>query len=102
MSPPAGWRRYVRLWRRDPADEIDDELGFHLEMRTQEYLAAGLTRAALQPRQGQELTDQRVEPIAFRYVKPDHIFLDRNLFPGPRITSIAALQQRFTSPRQFQ
>jgi predicted permease len=38
----AGWRRYVRLWRRNPADEIDDELAFHLEMRTQEYLAAGL------------------------------------------------------------
>jgi predicted permease len=38
----AGWRRYVRLWRRNPADEIDDELAFHLEMRTQEYLGAGL------------------------------------------------------------
>jgi len=38
----AGWRRYVRLWRRNPADEIDDELAFHLEMRTEEYLAAGL------------------------------------------------------------
>ena len=37
-----GWRRYVQLWRRNPADEIDDELAFHLEMRTQEYLAAGL------------------------------------------------------------
>lgn len=38
----AGWRRYVRLWRRTPADEIDDELAFHLQMRTDEYLAAGL------------------------------------------------------------
>jgi len=26
--------------------------------------------------------DQRVEPIAFLHVEPDHVFLDGDLFPG--------------------
>ena len=43
MSRPAeGWRRYARLWRRPAGDEIDEELAFHLQMRTEEYVAAGL------------------------------------------------------------
>ena len=35
------------------------------------------------------LADQLVELIAFLRVKPDHVFLDRNLFPRHQITSIA-------------
>jgi putative ABC transport system permease protein len=41
--PAEGWRRYVRLWRRPADDEIDDELAFHLQMRTEEYAAAGMS-----------------------------------------------------------
>jgi putative ABC transport system permease protein len=43
----SGWRRYLRFWQRD-AEEINDELGFHLEMRTEEYLATGMSRADAQ------------------------------------------------------
>ncbi|HEX3235983.1 MAG TPA: ABC transporter permease [Gemmatimonadales bacterium] len=38
------WRRYARFWRRD-AEEVDDELEFHLDMRTEEYVAAGMSPA---------------------------------------------------------
>ena len=37
------WRRYLRLWGRDLDADVDDELRFHVEMREQEYLAAGMT-----------------------------------------------------------
>ena len=43
--PEGGWRRYVCLWGRDPGEDVDDELSFHLQMRTEEYLAAGMTPA---------------------------------------------------------
>jgi len=38
----SGWRRYRRFWHRDSA-EIADELGFHLDMRTEEYIGAGMS-----------------------------------------------------------
>ena len=42
------------------------------------------------------LQNQLVESIAFLRVEPDHVFLDGNLFPGHKITSIAALpRQKF-------
>jgi hypothetical protein len=34
--------RYLRRLRRNPAAEMDDEIGFHLEMRIQDNLAAGM------------------------------------------------------------
>ena len=40
--------------------------------------------------------DQLVEPIALLRVEPDHVFLDGNLFPATRFTSVAAL------PREIQ
>src|SRR5690606_6711879 len=41
MAETPRWRRYLRLWGPDPDADIEDELRFHLEMREQEYLAAG-------------------------------------------------------------
>jgi predicted permease len=35
------WRRLRRLFGADPAREVDDEIAFHLEMRTGERIAAG-------------------------------------------------------------
>ncbi|MGE5816213.1 MAG: ADOP family duplicated permease, partial [Acidobacteriota bacterium] len=32
-----------RIWRPDVENEVDDELGFHLEMRTREYVGRGMT-----------------------------------------------------------
>ncbi|HMC56836.1 MAG TPA: ABC transporter permease [Gemmatimonadaceae bacterium] len=42
MAGPT-WRRYVRFWRTDVTADVADELGFHLESRIQEYLAAGMS-----------------------------------------------------------
>jgi putative ABC transport system permease protein len=46
LSPPPKWRRYLRFWRSDVAGDVDDELRFHLEARTEELVARGLSRDA--------------------------------------------------------
>src|SRR5438477_11481670 len=40
------WRRYRRLLRSDVAADVDEELQFHLEMRSREYEARGLAPEA--------------------------------------------------------
>ena len=37
------WRRYLRFFGPDVSADVDEELGFHLEMREQSYLARGLS-----------------------------------------------------------
>ncbi len=40
-SPPPAWRRYLRFWGSRVDEDIDDELAFHLEMRTHDLMARG-------------------------------------------------------------
>ena len=42
-KPPA-WRRYLRFWGSNIAEDVDDELDFHIEMRTREYIASVMSR----------------------------------------------------------
>ena len=39
------WRRYMSLWGPRVADDVDDELRFHIEMRIADYVARGMTEA---------------------------------------------------------
>jgi predicted permease len=53
MDRPPGWRRFLRVKERDVESEIDDELRFHLDMRTEEQVRQGVPepdarRAALE------------------------------------------------------
>jgi putative ABC transport system permease protein len=41
-----GWRRYLRFWGARVDADVDDELAFHVEMRTEDYLARGLDPVA--------------------------------------------------------
>jgi predicted permease len=45
MHDEPRWRRYLRFWRRNVADDVDEELAFHFEQRVGEFMAAGATRA---------------------------------------------------------
>src|SRR6476661_6639755 len=38
------FRRYLRFWRADPRGDVDDELAFHLAMRTEEFQQGGMER----------------------------------------------------------
>jgi putative ABC transport system permease protein len=64
--PPHRWRRLFRRARPDVPADVDDELGFHLEMRTEHNRALGMTdeeaRARAEPRLG-DLTTVRSELI---------------------------------------
>jgi len=42
MKQPA-WRRYLGFWGNEARSDADEELRFHIESRTQEFVAAGLT-----------------------------------------------------------
>ena len=39
---PPGWRRWIRVIRRDPMEEADEELRYHLEMRVEDYKRKGM------------------------------------------------------------
>src|SRR5262249_12620077 len=44
MTPrPPTWRRYVRFWGANVADDVDAELQFHIDMRVAEYVARGMS-----------------------------------------------------------
>ncbi|HZI41679.1 MAG TPA: ABC transporter permease, partial [Gemmatimonadaceae bacterium] len=51
------WRRYLRFWRANVAADVDDELAFHVEARTQELCDAGLDRATARARAVREFGD---------------------------------------------
>jgi predicted permease len=42
MREGSSWRRWARVFRRDPAEEFDDELHFHMEQRVRDYMARGM------------------------------------------------------------
>ena len=39
----SAWDRYLAFFRRDPRADAGDEVRFHIEMRTRDYLARGMT-----------------------------------------------------------
>src|SRR4051812_17193423 len=45
MSREPMFRRYLRFWRADPRCDVDDELDFHLAMRTEDFQHDGMSRA---------------------------------------------------------
>jgi predicted permease len=54
MKKTPAWRRYVTFWRPNIADDVDDELRFHIEMRVNEYIARGMS-----PPDARRLAEQR-------------------------------------------
>jgi predicted permease len=45
MSNTPRWRQYLRFARPNVPADVDEELGFHLEMRIAEYMRQGMSRA---------------------------------------------------------
>ena len=41
MTPNPMWRRYARFFGADPVADVDDELRFHLDTKTEELIAGG-------------------------------------------------------------
>jgi putative ABC transport system permease protein len=103
-----GWRRYVRIFRADPRTETDDELSFHLEMRTRDYEQRGASeaeaRAAAAARLGnvdairsecaridEQAVRERRRRQTFSEVRQDLGFGARTLARVPAFTAMAVL-----------
>ena len=56
MHQHRGPWRHLRsiVWRKSVEDEVDSELSFHLEMRTRELMARGLSRDQARARGARE------------------------------------------------
>lgn len=57
-SKSPAWRRYLRFWGSNVRDDVDDELQFHVEMRTTEYIARGMS-----PDEARRLAAQRLGDV---------------------------------------
>ena len=69
MTTTPIWRRYARLFGPDPAADVKEELGFHLDAKTDELIQQGWTPEAA--RKDQAETDQ---PDGSHLMDiPDHI-----------------------------
>jgi predicted permease len=108
MTRIPAWRRYLRFWRPNIAEDVDDEIRFHTEMRVREYLARGMSeddaRRAVRDRLG-DVEAARVECIELGKVRETHArnadFLDglradvryalRSLGRAPGWTAVALL-----------
>ena len=108
MTRIPAWRRYLRFWRPNIAEDVDDELRFHTEMRVREYVARGMSeddaRHAVHNRLG-DVDAARAECIELGKVRETHArnadFLDglradvryalRSLGRAPGWTSVALL-----------
>jgi predicted permease len=75
MTQTPTWRRYLRFWRANVAEDVEDELRFHTEMRVAEYIARGMTedeaRRAVAARLG-DVGAARAECIALGEVRERH------------------------------
>ena len=108
MTRIPAWRRYLRFWRQNIAEDVDDELRFHTEMRVREYVARGMSEAdarhAVRHRLG-DVDAARVECIELGKVRETHArnadFIDglrsdvryalRSLGRAPGWTAVALL-----------
>ena len=60
-------RRYLRFWRPSAQGDVDDELAFHIDMRSRDYMARGLSEPAARREAARRLGDlaaARAECIA--------------------------------------
>ncbi len=54
------WRRYIRFWGKDVDADIDDELRYHIEMRTRDFIERGLSSDAARDAAVALFGDERV------------------------------------------
>ena len=71
MPRPPAWRRYLRFWGPNVPADVDDELRFHFEMRTDELRTRGLSADAARLQAEREFGDvgwvrDRLESIDHR------------------------------------
>jgi predicted permease len=98
------WHRYLRFWRPNVAADVDAELTFHVDARTQELCDAGLEPGAARAQALREFGDLDRARSALRSLDERYAAMERRglptvnlklafraLFKTPLVTSIAVL-----------
>src|SRR5262249_6970144 len=98
------WHRYLRFWRANIAADVDTELTFHVDARTQELRDAGVEPAAARAQALREFGDLDRARSTLRSMDEGHAAMKRRrlptinlklavraLFKTPLVTSIAVL-----------
>lgn len=71
------WHRYLRFWRQNIAADVDDEVAFHIEARTDELCAAGVDRAAAHVQAEREFGDVNRTRAALRHMDEQYAATER-------------------------
>ena len=69
--------RYLRFWRANVAADVDDELAFHVDARTQELREAGVDAAAARARALAEFGDVERTRVTLRAMDEQHLTHER-------------------------
>ena len=76
-SKSSKWHRYLRFWRANIAADVDAELAFHIDARSDELCAAGLDRAAARARAIREFGDMNRTRAVLRDMDEHHAAVTR-------------------------
>jgi putative ABC transport system permease protein len=71
------WHRYLHFWRADIAADVDAELAFHVDARTEELCDAGLDRAAARAQALREFGDVDLARRTLRTMDEQHAASER-------------------------
>jgi predicted permease len=67
------WHRYLRFWRTNVAADVDDELAFHVDARTQELREAGMDTVSARAQALAEFGDVERTRVTLRAMDKQHL-----------------------------
>ena len=73
------WHRYLRFWRPNVAADVDDELAFHVDARTQELSQLGMERGAARAQALREFGDVDRTRVTLRAMDEHHVAHERRV-----------------------
>ncbi|HEY2378684.1 MAG TPA: ABC transporter permease [Gemmatimonadaceae bacterium] len=79
MPDSAKWYRYLRFWRPNVAADVDDELAFHIDARTEELSRFGMERAAARAQALREFGDVERTRVTLRVMDEHHASVAQRL-----------------------
>src|SRR5215203_7049082 len=71
------WHRYLTFWRADIAADVDAELSFHVDARTEELCSLGLERSAARAQALREFGDVDLARRTLRSMDEQHAASER-------------------------
>jgi predicted permease len=79
MADTPKWYRYLRFWRPNVAADVDDELSFHIDARTEELSNLGVERAGARAQALREFGDMDRTRLTLRTMDEHHAAIARRV-----------------------